>query len=123
MGIHLKLPMPPSINKAYAWFPKRHKSNEYKKWEIEARNALKTQEKYSIEGDNWLSAIYILYTDLHYKNGKKKVIDVANYEKLTSDFLSHEISWLEDHKFLSVTLVKKQKETVEYIEIFIDELL
>ena len=115
--------MPPSINKAYAGFPKRHKSNEYKKWEIEARNALKTQDRYSIEGDNWLSAIYILYTDLHYKNGKKKVIDVANYEKLTSDFLSHEISWLEDHKFLSVTLVKKQKETDEYIEIFIDELL
>lgn len=83
--------MPPSVNKAYAGFPRRHKSNEYKKWEIEAEKEMRTQERYTIEGDNWLSATYILHTDLHYKNGKKKVIDVANYEKITSDFLCHAI--------------------------------
>lgn len=122
MPIHLTLPMPPSVNKAYAGFPKRHKSNEYKKWEKEAEKALKTQVKYEIEWDNWLSAMYVLHTDLHYKNGNKKVIDVANYEKLTSDFLSHAIPWFEDHKILSITLLKKQKKQDDYIEILVDEL-
>ena len=114
--------MPPSVNKAYAGFPKRQKSDDYKKWEVEARNALKTQTKYSIEGDKWLNAMYVLHTDLHYKNGKKKVIDVANYEKLTSDFLSHEIPWFADHKIMSITLLKKQKEQDDFIEILVDEL-
>ncbi len=109
--ISLKLPFPISVNKAYAWYPKRHKSNDYKKWETEARNALRTQQKYTIEGDEWLSAMYIFHTQLHYKNGKKKVLDVANYEKVLSDFLSHEIVWLEDHKFLTMTLTKKQSDT------------
>lgn len=123
MSIHITLPMPPSVNKAYAGFPKRHKSNEYKKWEKEAEIALKTQTKYSIEGDNWLSAMYVLHTDLHYKNGKKKVIDVANYEKIATDLLCKKIEWLEDHKIISITLLKKQKEGEDYIEIFIDEIL
>ena len=122
MPIHLTLPMPPSVNKAYAGFPKRHKSNDYKKWEILARNALKTQEKYSIEWDKWLNAMYILHTDLHYKNGNKKVIDVANFEKLTSDFLSHEIPWFADHKIMSITMLKRQKESEDFIEILVDEL-
>lgn len=122
MSIHLTLPMPPSVNKAYAGFPKRHKSNDYKKWEVEARKALKTQTKYSIEGDKWLNAMYVLHTDLYYKNGKKKVIDVANYEKLTSDFLSHEIPWFADHKIMSITLLKKQKKQEDFIEILVDEL-
>lgn len=129
MSIHLTLPMPPSVNKAYAGFPKRHKSNDYKKWEVEAQKALKTQTKYSIEGDKWLNAMYVLHTDLHYKNGKKKVIDVANYEKIVSDFLSWgrkpenaKILWFADHKIMSITLLKKQKEQDDFIEILVDEL-
>jgi Holliday junction resolvase RusA-like endonuclease len=120
--ISIKLPMPISVNQAYAWFKVRHKSNAYKKWEIEARNALRTQQKYTIDGDEWLSAMYIFYTDLHYKNGKKKVLDVANYEKVLSDLLCHEIPWLEDHKFLSMTLVKKQSTGEDYVDIFIEEV-
>lgn len=120
--ISLKLPFPISVNQAYAGFKIRHKSNVYKKWEIEARNALKTQQNYSIDGDEWLSAMYVFHTDLHYKNGKKKVIDVANYEKVLSDMLCHEIPWLKDHKFLSMTLVKKQSIGEDYVDIFIDEL-
>jgi Holliday junction resolvase RusA-like endonuclease len=66
--------------------------------------------------------MYVFHTDLHYKNGKKKVIDVGNYEKVLSDFLCHEIPGLEDHKFLSMTLVKKQSTGEDYVDIFIDEL-
>ena len=36
--------------------------------EREAREALKTQNKYTIAEDNWLSAMYVLHIDLHYKN-------------------------------------------------------
>ena len=74
--IHLTLPMPPSINCAYAGYPKRHKSDKYKDWIKQADNALKTQLNYSIQGDNWLNAMYILWTPLHFKNGNKRVIDI-----------------------------------------------
>ena len=116
--------MPPSVNKAYAGFPKRHKSNEYKKWEKEAEKALKTQVKYEIEWDNWLSAMYILWIDLHYKNGEKRKIDVCNYEKIVTDFLCKKIPWLQDHKIQTIVLLKKQKEegTEDSLEILIDEL-
>ena len=121
--IHLKIPLCPSVNKAYAGFKIRHKSNDYKKWEILAGNSLKTQLKYSISWDSWLSATYILWIDLHFKNCKKKVLDCCNYEKLTSDLLSHNIEWFEDHKLLSVHIMKKQKTGWDdMMEIIIDEL-
>lgn len=112
------------MNKAYAWYPRRHKSDEYKAWEIEAEKAIKQQESFEIEGDEWLSAMYILRIDLHCKNGQKKKIDVANYEKLTSDFLAHHIPWFADHKILSNTQVKKQKDpwAERTIEIYIEEI-
>ncbi len=89
--IHIKLPKPPSLNEAYAGYPRRHKSDKYVKWEHEADIAMKTQENYSIEGDNWLSAMYILWIDLHFKNGSKRKIDVANYEKIATDYLCKKI--------------------------------
>ena len=89
--IHLKFSRPPSLNEAYSGYPRRHKSDKYKEWEITAEKELKTQEKYEIEGDNWLSAMYILWIDLHYKNGEKRKIDVCNYEKIVTDFLCKKI--------------------------------
>lgn len=129
--IHIILSLPPSMNKAYAWYPKRHKSDEYKKWEIQAREELKTQNKYTITGDNWLNAMYVLHIDLHFKNGKKRVIDCGNYEKIISDFLSWwskpenaVIKWFQDHKIQALTILKKQKEDWEdRIECVIDEIL
>lgn len=120
--INLKLPKPPSVNEAYAGYPKRHKSQKYKDWEKMADIALLTQRKYSISWDSWLSATYVLYTPLHFKNGNKRVIDVANYEKTTSDYLCKKISWLEDHRFLTMTLIKKEPVDGDYMEIFIDEI-
>ena len=123
MLIHLILPHPISTNKAYAWYPRRHKSKEYVEWEREAEKAMRTQTKYSIEGDEWLSMTYILYTPLYCKNGKKKKIDIANYEKTTTDFLCHHIPWLEDHKILTFTGIKKEVDDKgKRIEIFIEEV-
>lgn len=122
--IHLVLPLPPSVNKAYAWYKVRHKSNLYKKWEIEAQKALKTQNKYTIVGDNWLSAMYVLHIDLHFKNGNKRIIDCGNFEKLTSDFLAHHIDGFHDHKILALSVMKKQKTGEEdLIECCIDEII
>ena len=130
MAIHLKLPKPPSVNEAYAGYPKRHKSDKYKDWIKLADNALKTQLNYSIQGDNWLNAMYILWTPLHFKNGNKRVIDIGNYEKIVSDYLSGwkkpqnaKIPWFYDHKIQIMTLLKKESwEDEEYIEIIIDEI-
>lgn len=130
MPIHLKLPMPPSVNEAYAGYPRRHKSNKYKDWVEKADKALKMQTKYSITWDNWLNAMYILWTPLHFKNGNKRVIDVANYEKIVSDYLSWgkkpenaKIPWFSDHKIQIMTLMKKEPENwEECIELFIDEI-
>lgn len=130
MAIHLKLPKPPSINCAYAGYPKRHKSDKYKDWIKQADNALKTQLNYSIQGDNWLNAMYILWTPLHFKNGNKRVIDIWNYEKIVSDYLSGwkkpenaKIQWFYDHKIQIMTLLKKESwECEECIEIIIDEI-
>lgn len=84
---------------------------------------MKTQVKYSIEWENWLSAMYILWIDLHYKNGGKRKIDVANYEKIATDYLCKKIPGLFDHHIHTITLVKKQKLTDDdYLEIFIDEV-
>jgi len=47
--INLILPLPISVNMAYAGYPKRHKSNEYKKWIIEAKQSLDTQTQYTIK--------------------------------------------------------------------------
>jgi hypothetical protein len=63
--IHLKLPLPPSINSAYAGKEIRYKSATYKNWELVADNELRKQEAYTITGDEWLSAHYILHIDLY----------------------------------------------------------
>ena len=119
--ISLKLPLPISVNEAYAWYPRRHKSDKYKKWEIASIKALKTQQKYTITGDSWLSAIYVFHVPIYCKNGKKKIWDVANREKVLSDFLCHEIPWLADHKFLTMTLVKKDSAD-QFVEVIIEEI-
>ena len=122
--IHLKLPKPPSLNEAYAGYPKRHKSDKYKEWEKLADISMKTQPKFEIEGNKWLSAMYILWIDLYFKNGEKRKIDVANFEKIATDYLTKKIPWFLDHHVQTIVLLKKQKEegTEDSLEILIDEL-
>lgn len=58
------------------------------------------------------------------------MIDVANYEKIVSDYLSWgkkaenaKIKWFADHKLQIITLLKKEPENgEECIELFIDEI-
>lgn len=128
--IAITLPMPPSVNEAYAGKAIRYKSKEYKEWEVRADKALRMQADYSIEWDEWLAVEITIYTDLYYQNWKKRVIDCANYEKCPIDFLAgyverisrkpigrryhklwvQRIPGFEDHKVISNRQVKKQKQ-------------
>lgn len=58
---------------------------------------------------------------LFYLNGKKKVQDVANYEKLLSDFLTSKIPGFEDHKIKRMFLEKTDGNT-NYVTVRIYEI-
>lgn len=120
-SIKLILSIPPSINTAYSWYKVRHKSDKYKEWEKLAFFELQKQTKYKIKGDSWLFVSYTYYTPLFYKNWKKKVIDVFNYEKILSDFLSKQIDWFEDHK-IKLWRVEKVDSIENIVKIEIKEI-
>ena len=108
-SINIIIPMPPSINTAYAGYPKRHKSNEYKQYEKIVWLYLK-KEKFWIEWDKWLNVIYDYYFPLYNKDWTKKIKDVWNYEKCLTDTLCKNIKWFEDHKILNIKMSKNNSE-------------
>lgn len=119
--IKLTLPIPISVNQAYAWKARRFKSKVYKEWEAEATaEYYRNWEEYSIEWDEWLEVNYKYFMPLHYKNWKKKVQDVFNYEKCLSDWISHNIEWFEDHKIKRWIVEKFESNRLE-VEIEIKE--
>lgn len=143
--IHLKFTLPPSVNHAFGGKDIRYKTSEYKNWEQIADCELRKQEQFTIEWDEWLRACYIIHVDIFCKNGNKRIIDAANYEKAISDFLwwyvdpitreikarrykhlgVQRIPWFQDHKILENTQKKIQKTNGEedWIEVIIDEVV
>jgi Holliday junction resolvase RusA-like endonuclease len=113
--INLELTIPPSLNVAFAWYPIRHKSNAYKKWEQLAGLELKKQEQYEITGDKWLYAEYTYLQPLFYKNGKKKKQDIDNYAKILTDFLVKQIPWLKDEHIKQMHLHKEDSKNLKVI--------
>lgn len=142
--IHLRFSLPPSVNHSFWGKDIRYKTPEYKKWEERADWELRRQEQYTIDGDEWLTARYILHIDLYTLKGTKRIIDCSNYEKAISDFLGwyvnpvtrkptsrkykhlwvQRIPWFHDHKILKNTQEKTQKKEWEedWIEVIIDEI-
>ena len=101
MEIKLTLPLPPSVNSAFATnfeTKRRFKSKEYSDWMDEASLSLLPQKKYGIKGDLWLKVDYIYLFPIYTKSNKKRLVDVFNYEKCLSDFLTHTIPGFADHK-------------------------
>jgi len=123
-NIKLYLPMPISINTAYAWKAKRYKSPEYKKREKFAKMSLEEQEKiYKITGDNWLFVQYTFNFPIWNKtNKRKKIKDLANYEKVLSDFLAKNIEWFEDHK-IKILFMEKNDSKKEFVKVEITEIV
>ena len=122
-AINLVLPfMPITVNKAYAGFIKRHKSNEYKDFEYKIEKYfLELWTKYEIIWNNWLSVKYDFHFPIYNKNWSIKKKDLWNYEKCLTDILSHHIPWFLDEKIKHISMSKWDNEK-EYMEIEIKEL-
>mgnify|MGYP000323083433 CR=1 FL=1 len=122
MEIRLILPTPPSLNTLYAWnWRKRYKSEKYKEWIELAQLNYNQQERFIIEGDNWLEVEYKFYTKILNKDWSKKIKDVANYEKALSDFIADNLEWFSDHKIRKMKLEKIESWRDE-VEIIIKEI-
>jgi len=119
--INLILPMPISINKAYCNSKKgRTKSDEYEGWEKLAFVELKKQETYTIKWDEWLFVEYEFNFSLYTEDWEKIIKDVANYEKVLSDFLANYIVWFKDHKIKTI-LLKKVDNRSSFVKVKIKE--
>jgi Holliday junction resolvase RusA-like endonuclease len=120
-SIKLTLPLPPSVNQLYAGYPRRYKSEGYKEW-LETASLVRTQDKrYFIKGDEWLAVEYRFFIPLYCKNANKRVVDVFNYEKALSDFLSKDIEGFADHK-IRTGIVEKVDSSRYEVEVTITEL-
>jgi len=104
--IKLTLPHPISVNVAYAGMRVRYKSKAYKNWENLAYIDIKNLEKMKVTEGKKLLVTYTLYTECYYKNWNHKRIDVANYEKVVSDFLWHIIENFEDSYIYDMHMIK-----------------
>ena len=121
--IFINLPfMSISVNKAFSWYPKRHKSDEYIEFENKIDIFFLENPPPIITDDNWLSVQYRFYFPIYNKNWSKKVKDTFNYEKALTDCLSKHIKGFEDHKIKWWSCWKYDSEK-EYIEIEIKELI
>lgn len=119
--IMLELSLPPSVNECFTWYPKRVKSNVYKKRLNLARSELLTQTKYEISWDEWLDARITVFTNLYYKNWKKKKQDLDNWLKPLFDFLWNEIEWFKDEYIKSI-IAEKRNSDKNIVKILIKEL-
>jgi Holliday junction resolvase RusA-like endonuclease len=88
----LTLPMPPSVNAMFAdGKTRRHKSQKYADWIIEAGYALNRQSPPNIIGPVMLS--YLVQ-----EGRDKRKRDVGNYEKAATDLLvKHGVIQADDH--------------------------
>ena len=115
--IEITLPMPPSVNVAYAGYPKRHKSDVYKNWQ----RWISLEKDWKVDWDEWLEVKYTFYFPLYTKKWAKKIRDVANYEKCLTDTLCEIIPWLQDHRIKTMNLEKLDSNREE-VEIIIKEI-
>lgn len=121
-AIILTLPfLPPSVNEAYAGYPRRHKTDKYKKFERDIDIFFRKLPKYEIEGEKFMEVRYEFHFELFFKNGNIRKRDVGNFEKILSDTLAHHIVGFEDEKIAKLILTKFD-DNKEYTNIFIAEL-
>ena len=74
------LPFPPSVNAAYAGKARRYKSKQYQNWLDRALLSLLQQKIFG-------TIDYRCHVKMTFGRPDNRVRDVANYEKLVSDFL------------------------------------
>lgn len=119
--ILIELPMPPSLNKLFAWKAKRVKSDEYKWWlKLALVKYSNIWINYKISWDEWLEVSLNCFFSLYTKEWKKRIKDIANYEKAVIDFLTTKIKWFEDHKIKRI-IQEKHDSNLNIIKIMIKE--
>lgn len=125
--IHITLPLSVSVNAAYGnKKPRpgkkggRYRTSAYRKFIKDATEVMDQYDVYEITGDEWLKVVYIVNIPLYTKDGKKRIVDVFNYEKTLSDFLAKKITGFEDHKILEGRVIKQNSDK-NTIEVYIYE--
>lgn len=114
--------MPPSVNEAYWWYRVRHKTDKYKDFLKRLELFfLQLDKTYSISWDSWLYVDYFFKFPLYFKNWKIRKKDLANYEKVLTDWLSHFIEWFNDEK-IRIMKLEKYDSDKEGVVIKIEEL-
>ena len=82
---------------------------------------LQLDKTYSISWDSWLYVDYFFKFPLYFKNWKIRKKDLANYEKVLTDWLSHFIEWFNDEK-IRIMKLEKYDSDKEGVVIKIEEL-
>lgn len=118
--IKIKLPfLPISVNTAYAGYKIRHKSDAYIIFLRQLDDFFLTYDWERILDFDWfLEVEYKLFCNIYTKEWKIKKMDVANYEKVLSDWLANYIHWFQDEKIKKITMEKIQSDE-HYTEITI----
>lgn len=119
--MHLTFTIPPTLNKLFAGYPKRHKSDEYKQWLELASYELLQQERYKITGNEWLEVNLTYFMPIYNKNWTKKKKDLDNYFKAIMDFLWDKIEWFKDENIKVIKAEKKDSE-LWIVKLYIREL-
>ena len=119
--ISLEFTAPPSVNECFTWYPKRRKSDKYKKWLNLARSELLTQNRYKLSWDEWLEARVTVFIPLFYKNWNKKKQDLDNFLKPLFDFLWDNVEGFKDEYIQRIIAEKKDSEK-NIIKILIKEI-
>ena len=121
-AIILSLPfLPPSVNEAYAGYPRRHKTEKYKAFEKDMLLFFRKLPKYEIEWEKFLEVRYEFHFELFYKNWNIRDRDVDNFVKILSDTIAHNIKWFKDKKIAKMVTTKIDDKK-EHTNIFIAEL-
>jgi len=120
--IEITLPMPISVNKAYAWNGRiRYKSSDYKRFEQEVARVMVKLPKYTLTEDKWLHVAYYFYFPIYNKNWSHKKKDLGNYEKCLTDCLTHYIIWFKDEN-IRILQMEKIDDEVQKVVIVITEI-
>ena len=121
-AIVLEFNMPPSTNTLFSWKVRRYKSDSYKQWILSSKQQLNNLWiKYRITWNEWLEVHINCFFSLYTKEWKKRIKDIANYEKAVIDFIADHIEWFQDHK-IKIMRLEKHDSDKNIIKILIKEL-
>ena len=117
-SINFKIPsVPPSVNSLYNVIfslKKVEKKPEVRLWQSQAKQFIPVWRPIQIPDQPWLYMKIVIHTDLWYKNGSVRKIDMPNMEKALIDTVCEKIGI--DDKFVvkkETTKIQSDKDKTE----------